>query len=106
MEAPGPAGSPSRRAQSRVNSCGHRRRDLVWAWLGGLCGGVYVLAVIFIADKVGAAVFTGLAVTAAIVTSVLLDHFGLVGFQVHAAGIGRIVGAVLMVAGLSLVCAF
>ena len=78
----------------------------VWAWLGGLCGGVYVLSVIFIADKVGAAVFTGLAVTAAIVTSVLLDHFGLVGFQVHEAGLWRILGAVLMVGGLGLVCAF
>ena len=76
-----------------------------WAWFGGVLGGVYVLAMIFTADKVGAAVFTGLTVTAAILTSVLLDHFGWVGFQVHEAGLWRIVGATLMVGGLVLVCA-
>jgi transporter family-2 protein len=77
-----------------------------WAWLGGAFGGVYVLAMIFVADKVGAAAFTGLTVTAAIVTSIALDHFGWVGFQVHEAGIWRLLGAVLMIAGLGLVCLF
>ena len=58
-----------------------------WAWLGG-------------------AIFTGLTVTAAIVTSVLLDHFGWVGFAQHTAGLWRIVGCILMIAGLALVSAF
>ena len=77
-----------------------------WAWLGGAMGAVYVLSVIFLADRLGAAVFTGLTVTAAIVTSVLLDHFGWVGFQQHVAGLWRIVGCLLMVGGLALVSVF
>ena len=77
-----------------------------WAWFGGLLGGLYVLAMVFAAGKVGSAVFTGLTVTAAIVTSVLLDHFGLVGFDTHPASLWRIAGAALMVCGLLLICAF
>lgn len=77
-----------------------------WAWTGGLCGAAYVLSVIFFADKLGAAVFIGCTVTAGIITSVLLDHFGLIGFKQHTAGLWRIVGCVLMIGGLSLISIF
>lgn len=74
-----------------------------WAWLGGIFGGVYVLSAIFFAERLGAAVFTGLVVTAGIVTSILLDHFGWVGFEQHTAGLGRIAGGALMIGGIILV---
>jgi bacterial/archaeal transporter family-2 protein len=77
-----------------------------WAWLGGLMGGAYVLAVIYLAQRLGAAVFIGITVTAAIITSTVMDHFGWVGFQQHSAGLWRIVGCVLMVGGLALVSLF
>lgn len=77
-----------------------------WAWLGGVLGGFYVLTAIFLAEKLGAAIFTGLTVTAGITTSVLLDHYGLVGFKQHAAGLWRIIGCLLMVGGLALVSIF
>jgi transporter family-2 protein len=77
-----------------------------WAWLGGALGAFYVLTVIFLAEKLGAAIFTGLTVTAGIVTSVLLDHYGLVGFKQHAASLWRIAGCVLMIGGLTLVSIF
>lgn len=77
-----------------------------WAWTGGFCGAAYVLAVVFFAEKLGAAVFTGCTVTAAIITSVALDHFGLVGFKEHAAGLWRILGCALMIGGLALISAF
>ncbi|KQQ23552.1 hypothetical protein ASF53_04225 [Methylobacterium sp. Leaf123] len=75
-----------------------------WAWLGGAMGATYVLATLFIAERLGAAVFTGITVTAAIVTSVLLDHFGWVGFAQHTADPWRILGCALMIGGLVLVC--
>jgi transporter family-2 protein len=77
-----------------------------WAWLGGAMGGAYVLATLFLAQRLGAALFTGLTVTAAIVTSVLLDHYGWVGFAPHAAGPWRILGCLLMVGGLALISVF
>ena len=61
---------------------------------------------VYFAEKLGAAIFTGLTVTAAIVTSVLLDQFGLVGFKEHAVGIWRVIGCVLMIGGLALISIF
>ena len=77
-----------------------------WGWFGGVLGGVYVLSMIFVAEKVGAAAFMGLTVTSALVTSLIFDHFGWLGFDVHAAGLWRVLGGVLMVAGVALVCIF
>ena len=77
-----------------------------WAWIGGLLGGFYVLASIFFAEKLGAAIFIGLSVSAAIVTSCVLDHFGLVGFKQHSASLWRIAGCAFMVGGLTLVTIF
>lgn len=78
----------------------------LWAWFGGVLGGLYILSVILFAQKLGAAVFTGLTVTAGIITSVALDHFGLAGFEQHSAGLWRVLGCLAMIGGLTVVCAF
>ena len=75
-----------------------------WAWLGGLLGTVAVLAQLTVSRQIGAAPFLAIVVTAGVATSIGLDHFGLVGFERHPASLWRIFGAVLMVAGVTLVC--
>ena len=77
-----------------------------WAWVGGILGAVYILSMVTSADKVGAAVFTGVTVTVAVITSLAMDHFGLMGFEMHKANILRIIGGVLMVCGLALIARF
>ena len=77
-----------------------------WAWTAGVLGAVYALSMVVFPDRLGSAVFTGMTVSAAILASVLLDHMGWVGFKEHPAGIGRLVGAGLMILGLGLVAAF
>lgn len=77
-----------------------------WAWTGGACGAIYVISTLFFAQKLGSGLFTGLTITAGIVTSILIDHFGLIGFKQHTAGLWRIAGAALMIAGLGLVARF
>lgn len=77
-----------------------------WAWLGGLLGFGFVMAMVFTAEPLGAALFIGLTVTASTAGSVLLDHFGLLGFDPHPAGLGRVIGAALMVIGVALVARF
>ena len=77
-----------------------------WAWIGGCFGALYVLCMMIVANKVGAAVFMALTVTAAIVTSMAMDHFGLMGFEPHPAGLGRIAGALAIIVGVGLIAAF
>ncbi len=77
-----------------------------WAWTGGLCGATYVAATLFFAEALGASTFTGVSVTAALAISILVDHFGLVGFAQHTASPLRIAGALGMIGGLVLVARF
>ncbi len=77
-----------------------------WAWSGGVIGAIYVFSMLTAPGRLGSGLFTGLTVTAAIISSIALDHFGLVGFERHAAGIGRLVGAALMIAGIVCVAIF
>jgi transporter family-2 protein len=77
-----------------------------WGWIGGTMGAVYVLAGVLTAEKVGSGIFIGLSVTASILASIAIDHYGLLGFHRHAAGPGRILGGALMVAGMLLIGKF
>ncbi len=74
-----------------------------WAWTGGLLSIAATLSGITFAQKMGSGLFTGLSVTASLVTSVLLDHFGLIGFKVHPLSTPRALGCVLMIIGLWIV---
>lgn len=77
-----------------------------WAWPGGVLGAAIVVAQLYLAESLGAAPFLGLVVTGGVVASILLDHFGLVGFERHPAGRWRIAGGLLMVVGVTLVALF
>ena len=77
-----------------------------WAWPGGVLGTTFILAQLFAAEQLGSAVFMTLAVTAAVLCSLALDHFGLVGFKEHPVGWGRAAGAVLIIAGLALIARY
>ncbi len=77
-----------------------------WAWLGGLMSAGLTMAQLYISKAIGAATFLGLIVTAGVVTSILLDHFGLVGFKEHPASLWRLLGGGLMIGGVGLVARF
>ncbi|WP_413629332.1 DMT family transporter [Methylobacterium sp. W2] len=71
--------------------------------IGGVLGGGIILAQFIVARQIGAAPFLGMLVTAGVVTSILLDHFGWIGFERHPATIWRIFGGLLMIGGVALV---
>ena len=69
-----------------------------WAPLGGLVGAFAVIAGLMFVNKVGAGPFAGLTITANILMSLAIDHFGWFGMTVHPMGGWRVLGAALMVA--------
>ncbi len=77
-----------------------------WMPLAGLTGAVAVFAGLLFVDKVGAGAFNGLLITANLLTSVALDHFGWLGMRQVRAGPQRLGGAVLMVGGIVLISLF
>jgi transporter family-2 protein len=74
-----------------------------WAWLGGLISIAPTLAGLTLAQRLGAGIFTGAGVTAALAVSVAMDHFALAGFRQHSVSPGRIAGCALLIAGLWMV---
>ena len=78
----------------------------LWAWTSGVLSLGATIVALTIAQKMGSAYFTGVSVTASLVMSLALDHFGLIGFKQHTASPARLAGAALMIAGLWVVAKF
>jgi transporter family-2 protein len=74
-----------------------------WALVGGLFGAVYVTVAILTVQTLGASGLTAVVIGGQLAMSVLIDRFGLLGLHRQAIGASRIVGLVLLVAGVALV---
>ncbi|MDP9155926.1 DMT family transporter [Caballeronia sordidicola] len=77
-----------------------------WAYIGGLCNVLFLMCTLLITKKLGSATFTTIVVISAVITSVLLDHFGLLGFEVRPATWLRIGGAALAAIGVVMIAVF
>jgi transporter family-2 protein len=78
-------------------------RAPIWTYLGGVIGGLYVLGVIILAPRLGAATLMALIVTGQLVAALVIDQLGWVGFERRPLGIVRLVGVVLLILGAVLV---
>jgi transporter family-2 protein len=77
---------------------------IVWyKWLGGLLGAFYVASVVIGVSEIGAASMVALLVAFQLLSAVVCDHFGWMGFPVHPISLGRAVGVALLLVGAYLV---
>lgn len=74
-----------------------------WQWFGGGLGAAYLLIVVVLAPRLGAASLLGLLVAGQLLAALVLDHFGLLGFPVHTVSTGRIVGVGCLIVGVVLI---
>ncbi len=74
-----------------------------WAWLGGICNAIFVLAAALATQRIGSAVFTVTAACCAVVLSIALDRAGIMGLQQHPLNLLRLLGGALAVGGIVLV---
>jgi transporter family-2 protein len=74
-----------------------------WAWVGGAIGATFVTASLVLAPKLGAVVLVGAVVCGQMVSSMLIDHTGAVGYEVNRVNTGRVLGVALLIAGLLVV---
>lgn len=78
----------------------------LWAWTGGLMGAFFVSSMAFFAPKLGATTLLALIIAGQIVTSLLLDHFGIAGFNSQTITPMRVFGVLLIATGVVLVRKF
>lgn len=74
-----------------------------WAVFGGLVGAVQVFAGLTLVHRIGTGTFVALTVTAALIASLVIDHFGWFRMNVHPATAARIGGLVLLIIGVFLI---
>ncbi len=77
-----------------------------WGWMGGLISIIATFAGLMLAQKLGSGIFTCISITASIVVSIAVDHFGLLGVKQHSASPMRVAGGALMIAGVWMVSRF
>jgi transporter family-2 protein len=77
-----------------------------WAWTGGALGAFYVGGSIAAAPRLGAVTLIGAVLAGQALASVVIDHFGMVGFEEHPTSLGRVAGLSLIALGVVLVRLF
>ena len=77
-----------------------------WAFVGGLCQLAFTVAAAVSTQKIGSAGFTVTVLVVAVVLSIALDKYGLMGLEVRDATWPRLLGAALAVVGVTLISVF
>lgn len=71
-----------------------------WTWTGGLLGALYIASTIVLAPKLGAAALLAAIVAGQMLASLVLDHFGLLGFPVLPVTPVRVAAVLLIIIGV------
>ncbi|KRD87933.1 hypothetical protein ASE51_26490 [Bacillus sp. Root147] len=77
-----------------------------WVWTGGLLGAFYVVASIVLIPRLGATATVAYILAGQMVASTLIDHFGLIGVQMHSLSIPRVIGVLLIIFGVIIIQKF
>jgi bacterial/archaeal transporter family-2 protein len=77
-----------------------------WAFVGGLCNVTFALCAAISTQKIGSAAYTVTVLVVAVLLSLVLDQFGLMGLKEHPLSWARGIGAALAVAGVVLISLF
>jgi transporter family-2 protein len=86
-----------------LGNLGRLSRAPWWALVGGLLGAVYVTVALVAVRTLGASGITAVVITGQLAISVVIDRFGLFGLAKQHIDASRILGLVLLVAGVVLV---
>ena len=74
-----------------------------YAWIGGFYGAFFVAIAAYAAPRIGLASLITIGVAGQIAAALWLDHIGALGLPREPINIGRLVGALLVIAGVILV---
>jgi len=74
-----------------------------YLWLGGFLGAIFVGYITWVNQQQGVALTFALVVSGQVFCSLVIDHFGLLGSAVRTITLEKILGAVLIIAGIVLI---
>jgi transporter family-2 protein len=74
-----------------------------YIWLGGFLGAIFVAYITWVNQQHGVALTFALVVGGQIFSSLVIDHYGLLGSAVRAITLEKIIGAALIIIGIILI---
>lgn len=74
-----------------------------WVWSGGIIGAFFVTSIIVMVPVLGSTRLFALIIASQLIFSVIVDHYGWMGFSIQPINIKKIVGVLLLIAGTFLV---
>ena len=77
-----------------------------WIWVGGILGTFFVAGIVILLPKLGVALAFSLVIAGQMITAIIFDHFGWLGTSIREISLGRITGALLLIAGVVLIRKF
>ena len=79
------------------------RETPIWAWSGGLMGAFFVSSMVIFAPKLGATTLLALVIAGQMSAALVIDHYGIAGFNVNHVSLWRLLGILLIFGGVMLV---
>lgn len=76
------------------------------AWIGGLIGAFFVASTVALVPKLGVAMTFSLVIAGQMIVTLIIDHFGILGVPVREISIPRIIGMLMIIAGVVLIRRF
>ncbi len=73
------------------------------AWTGGLMGAYFVTAVVILVPRLGVALTFSLVIAGQMLLTLVLDHYGLLDVPVKSVNLPRVLGVMLIIAGVMLI---
>ncbi len=77
-----------------------------WYWAGGLLGAIFVSTTVIVAPRLGALNMLTWLIAGQMLASLILDHYGVLGFPQQSINLWRVLGVVCLVAGVVLIKKF
>ena len=74
-----------------------------WVWLGGIFGAIFVAGAVILVPRLGVALFFTCVVSGQMLISLLVDRFGWFELPMRSLTLERILGVVLVIAGMLLI---
>ncbi|MFN7115347.1 MAG: DMT family transporter [Saprospiraceae bacterium] len=82
------------------------RQAPAYAWIAGILGAFYVVGSVYLLPKLGVALTFSLIIAGQMLVTLVLDHYGLLGVPVKPINLPRLLGILLIIAGVILVRKF
>ena len=77
-----------------------------WMWTGGIIGAVYVAMSLNVAQRLGATTLVAVILIGQMIAALIVDHYGVMGLAQHPISPLRILGVLLLIAGVALIRLF